>query len=75
MTYRECGWVADVEVLSKAPEIMEGVEGEKTTLKVIKTIQESRIMKKEARPADGAVFSVWAAKGAGSYAGWSLDDF
>jgi hypothetical protein len=73
MVYREDGWVAEVEVVSKEPETQGfGTEGVRTTLKVIKTIQESAYIKREAFPADGEVFSVWRSNSAGMNGGWSL---
>jgi len=71
MIYREEGWVAEVELVSTE---QEGA-GEKKTLKVIRTIQESTYIKKEAFPKDGDVFSVWAAHGFEHYANWSLSGF
>ena len=71
MIYREDGWVAEVEVLSKEQEN----GGCKTILKVIKTIRESPYIKLEALPKDGEIFSVWKADGAGFYGGWTLDAY
>ena len=75
MIYREEGWVAEVELISKEPETQGNTEGEKTTLKVIKTLRESSFIKREAFPADGATFSVWASKNAGGIRGWYLDEY
>ena len=75
MIYREEGWVAEVKVISKEPKKSGETEGEEITLSVIKTLRESHLINKEALPQDGTTFSVWAAKGARVYCGWSLSDY
>jgi hypothetical protein len=75
MLYIEDGWYAEVEVISKEPHMEGKTEGVKTTLKVIRTLQESPYIKPEYHAKDGEIFSVWAAKGAGAYAGWTLTEF
>jgi hypothetical protein len=75
MIYHEEGWVAEVEVVSREPKKMGETEGEEVTLKVIKTLRESPIIKKECLPQDGAVFSVWSQEKNGGAYGWALTEY
>ena len=79
MIFREDGWVAEVEVISQVPKSTPAVggvtEGVETTLKVIKIIQESPLVKADALPKVGEEFTVWVADKYKHYAGWSLSAY
>ncbi len=72
--YHEMGDVFKVKVLDAKEKTYEKSEGEEYKLKVLGTTGKNFIINEEARAKIGQVFTVWRAKDAGAYVGWSLSD-
>jgi len=75
MIYREMGFVAEVEVVSKTPKAYGKTDGIETTIKVLKVLNSPDRLK--IIPKVGETFSVWLSNdpSASAYAGWHLGEY
>jgi hypothetical protein len=72
--YHEMGEIYKVRVLNIQEKAEGKTLGEEYSLKVLEIVRKNQFITEKARAKVGEEFSVWRAKNAGGYEGWSLLD-